>query len=107
MSVNSFINKATIGSLNKIIKQRGDSTLRMRNIGCIGVGSCDVASSKVDYSICNSGKFWDYAPAYLIMKESGCVVKNLSGKAWQFSDTTMIAGNAALVRTALKALKKE
>jgi myo-inositol-1(or 4)-monophosphatase len=106
LSVNGSVNEPIIKMLSKINKHKKDSKLRVRNIGCIGLGSCDVAIGRVDYVINNSGKFWDYAPVYLILKESGCLVKNLKGKDWQFSDSSMVAGNKKVVQTALRVLNK-
>ena len=104
LSMNAYADKSVTAFLDKISDFRGDSKLRVRNIGSIGMGSCDVACGKVDYLINNSGMPWDYAPVYLLLKEAGCEVKNIFGKDWQLSDKTMIAGNKKLVQKVLKIL---
>ncbi len=89
--------------ITKIVKNVPNPKLRIRNMGSIGQSACDTASGKVEYYIVNSGNFWDHAPTYLLLKESGCIVKNIKGKEWEFTDRSMVAGNKELISKIFKA----
>ena len=74
-----------------------------------GLGSpanaCYVASGQRDWIVSLSGQVWDFAPEYLILKESGCKVTNTKGKAWKFGMLEIVAANPRLHKELLKLTK--
>jgi len=106
VTLNAFYNTDTLKLINKVSTASKNRHFRVRNTGALGLAGVYTASGKFDYLISNSGKFWDYAPPAMILKEAGCVVKNFKGKDWKFTDKEFIAGNKTLVNSVLKVLAK-
>ena len=75
------------------------------SFGCMGVNACYVASGRRDWIVPLVGSIWDYAPAYLLLKESGCKVTDTSGKPWKFGVLEMVAANPAIHKQLLKLTK--
>ncbi|MFA5796525.1 MAG: inositol monophosphatase [Candidatus Woesearchaeota archaeon] len=73
--------------------------------GCAGFTATLIANGQRDW-FCQPvyGGVWDLAAPYLVLKESGCIVTNFSGKEWSITDTEMLAANPILHKQLLKIL---
>jgi len=66
---------------------------------------CPVISGARDWVVSGGGgEVWDYAPAYLLLKEAGCKVTDLEGKNWTLDKKGIVAANPALHRTLINIL---
>ena len=71
----------------------------------MAVNACYVASGRRDWMVPLAGAVWDFAPAYLILKESGCKVTDTKGKPWKFGMPEMVAANPTLHKKLLTLTK--
>lgn len=83
---------------------RGDH-LSFNSFGCISLNSCYVACGRKDWAVSLYGEIHDFAPTYLIMKESGCRVTNCKGEPWQIGDNEAVAANPVMHSQLLKLTK--
>lgn len=67
--------------------------------------ACYVATGQRDWLVSLSGQIWDFAPEYLILKESGCKVTDTRGKPWKLGMLEMVAANPTLHKQLLKLTK--
>lgn len=79
--------------------------LILSSFGCMSVNACYVASGRRDWSVSLDGALHDFAPAYLLLKESGCVVTDLKGKPWKLGIGGFVAANSYLHPQLLKLTK--
>jgi len=66
---------------------------------------CYVAAGRRDWVVSLTGKIWDFAPTYLILKESGCTVTDIRGRPWNLHTQELVAANPALHKELLKLTK--
>ena len=71
----------------------------------MAVNVCYIATGRRDWVVPLAGMIWDFAPAYLILKESGCKVTDTKGKPWKFGVLEMVAANPTLHKEILKLTK--
>ena len=64
--------------------------------GCYTVPMTMVASGKLHAYLGSNLEPWDMAAASLIMREAGAKVTNLTGRDWQYGDTSILASNPTL-----------
>lgn len=96
MSENGFL-------LRKIFVDKSkEAVFNINQIGSIAISSMHIAEGKRDWKISRGAFVWDYAPAALIMKESGCMVTNFQGKEWTIYDREMLAANPTLHKQLLE-----
>ena len=67
--------------------------------------ACYTAAGRRDWMTSLSGSIWDYVPAYLLLKESGCKVTDTRGRPWKFGMLEMVAANPTLHKQLLKLTK--
>lgn len=79
--------------------------LMLSSFGCMSVNACYVACGRRDWSVSLEGELHDFAPAYLLLKESGCEVTDLQGRAWKLGTGGFVAGNPYLHSKLLKLTK--
>lgn len=79
--------------------------LFLNSFGCISVNSCYVACGRKDWAVSLYGETHDFAPTYLILKESGCEVTNCKGKSWQIGDHESVASNPIMHKQLLRLTK--
>lgn len=101
------------------LKTKGRAAKFMRNIldnvksehfmlssfGSMSVNACYVACGRRDWAVPLEGAVHDFAPAYLLLKESGCKVTDLKGKPWKLGVGGMVAANPHLHKELLKLTK--
>ncbi len=76
--------------------------------GCMGLNIIYVADGRTDWFVSSaSGNVWDYAAPYLVAKEAGCIVTNLKGQEWSFSDRQMVVANKKLHAELMKVISGE
>ncbi|OGG80590.1 hypothetical protein A3A39_01410 [Candidatus Kaiserbacteria bacterium RIFCSPLOWO2_01_FULL_54_13] len=64
--------------------------------------ACYVAAGRRDWLVLLSGQIWDFAPEYLVLKESGCKVTGTKGEPWKLGMLEMVAANPTLHKQLLK-----
>ncbi|MBI2610335.1 inositol monophosphatase [Candidatus Kaiserbacteria bacterium] len=67
--------------------------------------ACYVAAGRRDWVVSLSGKIWDFAPVYLLLKEAGCTVTDTKGKPWTMKKLELVAANPVLHKQLLKLTK--
>lgn len=73
-----------------------------RIMGSTGLEMAYTSSGIFDAHVNFGSQLYDYAPASLLIKESGGVVLNKSGNEWSVTDDFLIAGNSKLTTEILK-----
>ena len=101
--VPAILNDRTIAFLKKFLDQAKGETFVVDKLG--SANEPYVALGRRDWCISIGAKIWDYAPAYLILKEAGCIVTNLKGKPWSIEDRELMAANPRLHKELLKLTK--
>ncbi len=94
--------ESKIKILGKILQHSKKESCWVSAFGSGGVNSMYVADGRRDWLVSLSGGVWDYAASYLLLKEAGCKVTNVEGRAWHLKDKTMIAANPRLHPKLLK-----
>lgn len=79
--------------------------MQMSSFGTMSANACYVAAGRRDWIVSLNGSVWDFAPAYLILKESGCKVTDTKGNPWKFGMLEMVAANPRLHRQLLRLTK--
>lgn len=67
--------------------------------------ACYTAAGKRDWIVSLNGSIWDFAPAYLMLKEAGCKVTDTKGRPWKFGMLEFVAANPTLHKQLLKLTK--
>lgn len=91
--------------IKRFIKYAVGRDMQMNSFGTMSVNVCYVASGRRDWAVPLAGSLWDFAPAYLILKEAGCQVTDTKGKPWKFGMLEMVAANPVLHKELLKLTK--
>jgi myo-inositol-1(or 4)-monophosphatase len=101
-----FINLINKEKVKKLTLAEETTNYWITNLSCIGAHSMIVADGRRDW-FCQpkAGGLWDFAPAYMILKESGCIVTNMDGKPWSINDGDMIAANPQLHKKIMEIIK--
>ena len=90
--------------VEKIIHSEKAEYMILGSFNCCA-NHCYVAAGRRDWIVSVSGKIWDFAPAYLLLKESGCKVTDVNGKPWKLGMLEMVAANPRLHKQLLKLTK--
>lgn len=77
----------------------------LSSFGAMSVNACYVACGRRDWSVSLEGAVHDFAPAYLLLKESGCRVTDLNGRPWKLGTGGFVAANPRLHKQLLKLTK--
>jgi myo-inositol-1(or 4)-monophosphatase len=88
--------KRTLLFVKKLLSVIRGEKLFLNSFGCISMNSCYVACGRKDWAVSLYGETHDFAPTYLILKESGCVVTNCKGEQWNIGDNEAVAANRTL-----------
>ena len=99
------IKARTARFFSRLLASTEDKPLKFSSTGSMASNACYTASGGRDWIFSTSGSIWDFAPTYLILKESGCKVTDASGKPWKFGMLEMLAANPALHKQLLKLTK--
>ena len=97
--------KRTLHFVRKLLGVVKGEHLFLNSFGCISMNSCYVACGRKDWEVSLYGEVHDFAPTYLILKESGCTVTNCKGGLWKIGDNEAVAANPLLHRQLLKLTK--
>ena len=97
--------KRTLHFVRKLLGVVKGEHLFLNSFGCISMNSCYVACGRKDWEVSLYGEVHDFAPTYLILKESGCTVTNCKGAPWKIGDNEAVAANPLLHRQLLKLTK--
>lgn len=90
--------------LGNVIRQK-KYNIQFSSFACMAANACYTAAGRRDWSVSLSGQVWDFAPAYLMIKESGCTVTDTKGNPWKFGMREMVAANPRLHKELLKLTK--
>lgn len=90
------------GNLLKI-SRKGD--MMFGSLGSMANNACYTADGRRDWMVALNGSIWDFAPAVLILKESGCKVTDTKGQPWKLGMLEMVAANPRLHKELLKLTK--
>lgn len=104
MTVNFTRDKAQLASafIQKSLRQ----PVWISGFGSIAVSAAYVASGRRDWTASLDGNTWDYAPASLLLQESGCRVTDRRGQPWRVGSGGIIAANKKLYPTIARIVKK-
>ncbi|MCR4280921.1 MAG: inositol monophosphatase [Candidatus Kaiserbacteria bacterium] len=91
--------------IDNILKNVKSKYFALSSFGAMSVNACYVASGRRDWAVPMEGEVHDFAPAYLLLKESGCKVTDLKGNPWKLSKEAMVAANPVLHKQLLKLTK--
>ncbi len=101
----SSLHKRNSRFLKNLLREtRGNGTI-IGSFLSMASNACYTAAGRRDWMTSLSGSIWDYAPAYLILKESGCKVTDTKGNPWKFGTLEMVAANPVLHKQLLKLTK--
>jgi len=89
----------------KLLDIVGDAEIQYGSFASMAVNACAVASGGRDWMVALTGSIWDFAPAYLMLKEAGCIVTDCKGDPWKFGQLEMVAANPKLHAELLKVTK--
>ena len=91
--------------LKALLKKGEYSRVLFGTYGAMSVNTCFTACGRRHWFVALVGSIWDFAPAYLILKEAGCKVTDTRGRPWKFGQLEMVAANPALHKQLLKLTK--
>lgn len=101
----SSLHKRNAQFLTNLLRATRGSESIIGSFLSMASNACYTAAGRRDWMTSLSGSIWDYVPAYLILKESGCKVTDTKGKPWKFGTLEMVAANPQLHRQLLKLTK--
>ncbi len=99
----AILNDRTIAFYQRFLKQAKGKNFVIDKLG--GANEPYVALGRRDWCVSVGARLWDYAPGYIILKEAGCVVTDMTGKPWGMDDRELIAANPYLHKKLLKLTK--
>src|SRR3989344_2221863 len=108
---NSFgCGSATMGGrtakfVKQVLRSGEKERIQLGSFGSMSSNACYVACGRRDWMVPLTGKVWDFAPAFLILKEAGCKVTDTNGNPWKFGTLEMVAANPTLHKKLLKLTK--
>ena len=82
--------------LSTLLRAARREQIQYASFFSMAVNSAYVASGRRDWMAPLVGSIWDFAPAYLLLKESGCKVTDTNGKPWKFGVLELVAANPTL-----------
>ena len=91
--------------IENLIRTARKQNMQYASFFSMAVNACYVASGRRDWMAPLAGAIWDFAPAYLLLKESGCKVTDMKGGPWKFGMLEMVAANPTLHKELLKLTK--
>ncbi|MDP2649046.1 MAG: inositol monophosphatase [bacterium] len=91
--------------LTNLIREGDGTHMMYGSFASMANNACYAASGKRDWIVALNGNIWDFAPAYLMLKEAGCKVTDTKGKQWRFGMLEFVAANSALHKQLLKLTK--
>lgn len=91
--------------LRNLFQKGKNSHMLFGTFGSMAANAAYVAAGRRDWIVALVGSIWDYAPAYLILKEAGCTVTDTKGNPWRFGMLEMVAANKAVHKELLKLTK--
>lgn len=98
-----YLEKPNANFVKKLVAAQEKEKFWSISLSCIAMETTHVADGRRDWVFVPiAGGVWDYAAAYIILKESGCVVTNLRGKEWSLKDNEILAANPKLHSKLLK-----
>ena len=99
------ISKRAARFMTNLIKISRNERTMFGSFASMANNACYTAAGMRDWMVSMNGSIWDFAPAYLILKESGCRVTDAKGKLWKFGMLEIVAANPTLHRQLLKLTK--
>ncbi|RJR14412.1 inositol monophosphatase [Candidatus Parcubacteria bacterium] len=90
---------------NLLVVNGDDGNMLYGSFGSMANNACYVAAGRRDWMVAVHGSIWDFAPAYLMLKEAGCRVTDTKGSPWKFGTLEMVAANPKLHKELLKLTK--
>ena len=91
--------------VRQVLRAGRKHRIQLGSFGSMSSNACYVACGRRDWIVPLNGKVWDFAPAYLMLKESGCKVSDTKGRPWKFGTLEMVAANPRLHKKLLKLTK--
>jgi myo-inositol-1(or 4)-monophosphatase len=91
--------------IENLLRSARKEKIQFASFFSMAVNACYVASGRRDWMAPLAGALWDFAPAYLILKESGCRVTDTKGNPWKFGMLEMVAANPRLHTKLLRLTK--
>ncbi len=91
--------------IKTILRAGQDENIQFSSLACMSANAAYVAAGRRDWIVSLAGSIWDFAPAYLMLKESGCKVTDTKGNHWKFGMLEMVAANPRLHKELLKLTK--
>ena len=98
------LNPRTTAFLRNVLRIAPRSHILMGSFSS-PANACYVATGQRDWLVSLSGQIWDFAPEYLILKESGCKVTDTKGNPWKLGMLEMVAANPVLHKQLIKLTK--
>jgi len=91
--------------LKNLINEGKDGEIHFGTFGSMAVNTVYAASGRRHWLVALAGSIWDFAPAYLILKEAGCKVTDTKGSPWKFGMLEMVAANKTVHKDLLRLTK--
>lgn len=101
----SSIQVRTARFLLKLVQAAKAEDIQFGSLASMAVNACYTACGRRDWMVALTGALHDFAPVYLILKESGCKVTDMKGNPWKFGQLEMVAANPTLHKQLLKLTK--
>ena len=89
----------------KLLRACKKGSMMYGSLGSMANNAGYTAAGRRDWIVALNGSIWDFAPAYLILKESGCKVTDTKGNPWKPGVLEMVAANPRLHTQLLKLTK--
>jgi myo-inositol-1(or 4)-monophosphatase len=100
----SSLRERTRKFLRNLVTSKATKQTLIGSFACCA-NQCYVAAGRADWVVSLSGKVWDFAPVYLLLKEAGCTVTDTKGKPWTLDTLEIVAANPVLHKQLLKLTK--
>lgn len=98
----SGLDPRSVRFLRNLINAAGGTHMMFSSFGTVAAEECYVACGRRDWVVSTAGRIWDFAPAYLLLKEAGCKVTDMQGRQWKLGANEMVAANPTLHKQLLK-----
>ena len=104
-SGSSTMNNRNAKFVGNILRAGRRKRIQLGSFFSMAVNACYVTCGRRDWMVTLNGRIWDFAPAFLILKEAGCKVTDTNGNPWKFGTLEMVAANPTLHKKLLKLTK--
>jgi myo-inositol-1(or 4)-monophosphatase len=104
LSIDIYHTKNAINNEINIIRRLSPRILVTRSLYSGALELCYLATGRLDIRIDESYRPWDVAAGYLIAKEAGATVTDLSGSIWGIKSRAIFAANPNLHKKVLNIL---